>query len=332
MSRFWMVRAGEGGYLADDFERAECVAIGYEGCGDFTEIRSLDEMRERIRESLPTEKAGALANAASMAFKFRSELQQGDAVVSYDPSRREYLLGRVAGEYRYKPGHVPDYNHVRSVKWEGRVSRDRLTSASKNTLGSTLTLFEPGDGVLAELRQALGTRPEPPTVVPGEGATDEVDLLRRDVAGRAHEFIKDRIQALDADDLEALIAGLLRAMGYRARVTRKGPDRGRDIVASPDGLGLQEPRIVVEVKHRSQAMGAPDVRGFVGALRSPSRGLYVSTGGFTKEAYYEGERAAVPVTLIDLDELADLVTEHYEGFDSEARALLPLVRVYWPAS
>lgn len=89
---------------------------------------------------------------------------------------------------------------------------------------------------------------------------------------------------------------------------------------------------MVEVKHRSQAMGAPDVRGFVGALRSPSRGLYVSTGGFTREAYYEGERASVPVTLIDLDELAALITEHYEGFDSEARALLPLVRVYWPAS
>lgn len=332
MSRFWMVRAGEGGYLAGDFERASCVAVGWEAAGDFTEIDSLDAMRERVRMAYPDGKAGALGNSVSMAFKFRAEMHPGDAVVTYDPSRREYLIGRITGEYRYSPGQVPDYSHVRPVKWEGRVSRDRLSPASKNTLGSTLTLFEPGDAVLAELRSALKDGPTGGTPLPEEEAHDEAEILRKDVAGRAHEFIKDRILALDAGDLEALVAGLLRAMGYRARVTRKGPDRGRDIVASPDGLGLQEPRIIVEVKHRSQAMGAPDVRGFVGALRIPSRGLYVSTGGFTKEAYYEGERAAVPVTLIDLDELADLVTEHYEGFDSEARALLPLVRVYWPAS
>lgn len=326
-----MVRAGEGGYLAGDFERASCVAVGWEGAGDFTEIHSIEAMRQRIRESFPDGKAGALGNSVSMAYKFRAEMRPGDAVVTYDPSRREYLIGKIAGEYKYAPGTVPDYNHVRPVQWEGRVSRDRLSPASRNTLGSTLTLFEPGDTVLAELR-ALEDGSVGAVPLAEEDAQDEAESLRKDVAGRAHEFIKDHILALDADDMEALVAGLLRAMGYRARVTRKGPDRGRDIVASPDGLGLQEPRIVVEVKHRSQAMGAPDVRGFVGALRNPSRGLYVSTGGFTKEAYYEGERAAVPVTLIDLDELADLITEHYEHFDSEARALLPLVRVYWPAT
>lgn len=35
--------------------------------------------------------------------------------------------------------------------------------------------------------------------------------------------------------------------------------------------------------------------------------------------------------LVDLDDLAQLVVEHYEGFDADARALLPLTRVYWPA-
>jgi restriction system protein len=60
--------------------------------------------------------------------------------------------------------------------------------------------------------------------------------------------------------------------------------------------------------------------------------LYVSTGGFTREARYEADRATVPVTLVDLDELADLVVEHYERFDSEGRGLLPLIRVYWPAA
>ncbi|HEV3137945.1 MAG TPA: restriction endonuclease, partial [Pirellulales bacterium] len=98
-----------------------------------------------------------------------------------------------------------------------------------------------------------------------------------------------------------------------------------------DGLGFQEPRIKVEVKHRPRtAIGAPDIRSFLGGLREGDRGLYVSTGGFTKDAGYEAERSTIPVTLLDLDDFVVSVVTHYETFDIEGRALLSLVRVYWP--
>lgn len=330
--RFWMVRAGEGGYLAETFERESLVAMGFRGRGDLTRIRSLGEMRERFQTPMGEEKAGALANQIAMAWKFRGEMSKGDPIVTYDGARRDYLLGTIAGDYRFAPGVAGEYEHIRPVKWEGWISRDRLGTAAKNTLGSTLGLFEPGLDVLEELRRA-GREPGPVQDAEEELTRAEesaVDDLRRDLSAKAHEFIKDRIQALAPDDMEGLVAGLLGAMGYRARVSKKGPDRGRDIVASPDGLGLQEPRIMVEVKHRQSPMGAPEIRSFLGSLRTPARGLYVSTGGFTREAHYEAERAAVPVTLIDLDDLAELVTDHYEAFDLDARALLPLVRMYWP--
>jgi hypothetical protein len=57
----------------------------------------------------------------------------------------------------------------------------------------------------------------------------------------------------------------------------------------------------------------------------------LSTGGFTKEAKYEGDRSNSPATLIDLDELARLVVTHYDNFDLEGRTLIPLVKVFWPA-
>jgi restriction system protein len=77
-------------------------------------------------------------------------------------------------------------------------------------------------------------------------------------------------------------------------------------------------------------MGAPEIRSFLGGLRGDDRGLYVSTGGFTKEARYEAERASVPVNLIDLEYLASLLVQHYESLDAEGKALVPLTRVYWP--
>jgi len=77
-------------------------------------------------------------------------------------------------------------------------------------------------------------------------------------------------------------------------------------------------------------MGAQDIRSFTAGLRGDARGLYVSTGGFSKEAKYEAERSTIPVTLLDLNELAALVVDHYEQFDAHGRALLPLDKIYWP--
>ena len=131
--------------------------------------------------------------------------------------------------------------------------------------------------------------------------------------------------------MEELAAAVLMAMGFKAKVSPKGPDRGVDVVASPDGLGLTRPRIKVEVKHRSGSIGSQPIRSFIGALRDGDSGLFLSTGGFTKEARYEAERATIPVTLIDIDDLADLVVTHYDHFDLDGRALIPLVRLYWPA-
>lgn len=327
MPNFWMVRAGEGGYLFEEFERNGCVAIGWDG--DYTDDETIEDVRDKLRDQYGSNRPG-LANAAAMVFKFRRVMQPGDTVVTYDPKTRQYLVGTITGDYRHDPDLIQDYDHIRPVDWEGKVHRDDLGATSKNTLGSTLTLFEPGDQVLQEMRAVL--RGEQ-TIDEDEEEEEEFEVIRRDTLSRAHEFIKDRILALSSEDMEVLTAALLRAMGYKTRVAQKGPDRGRDVQASPDGLGFQQPRIFAEVKHRPrESMGANMIRSFVGGLRSGDRGLFVSTGGFTQEAKYEAERSSIPVTLVDIDDLATLVVEHYESFDATGRALLPLIRVYWPAS
>jgi restriction system protein len=121
-------------------------------------------------------------------------------------------------------------------------------------------------------------------------------------------------------------------MGYKTKVSAAGPDRGKDIIASPDGLGLEHPRIFVEVKHRKGQMGAPEIRQFIGGRHAQNdRCLFVSTGGFSTEAKYEAERSSVPLTLVDSDDLVDLLIDYYEATDAETRTLMPLRRTYWPA-
>lgn len=156
-------------------------------------------------------------------------------------------------------------------------------------------------------------------------------LTAEEVSNQATEAIKDQIAELSWEDLQELVAGLMRGMGYKTTVSAAGPDRGKDIEASPDGFGFQEPRIVVEVKHRQgERVGAEQIRSFLGGRHESDRGLFVSTGGFTKDAVYEAERAKIPLKLLDFEALVEALLSHYPNFDQETKQLVPLKRLYWP--
>ena len=225
--------------------------------------------------------------------------------------------------------------YERRVRWGREVPRDRLSAASRNSLGSIMTIFAVGADVMAEMEGAASGGQAGTGTGGGDAASDDdagaAEEARYATYDDGVERIKDRVLSLSWDEMEQLVAGLLRSMGYHARVTPTGPDGGRDVVASPDALGLESPRIVAEVKHRKGAMGAPAIRAFIGGLRAGDRGLYVSTGGFTREARYEADRANAPVRLLDLDGFVRLYVESYERADEDTRALLPLVRIWWPA-
>ena len=208
-------------------------------------------------------------------------------------------------------------------------------SSNKNLIHPSLafsisTIFNLGEDVAKEISRLLqggGALPKEDVI------SQEVvlDTIKEDMISKAAEFVKDKISVLNWEEMQELVAGILRAMGYKTIISAKGPDRGRDIMASPDGLGLEEPRIIVEVKHRDGQMGASEIRSLTGGMRPGSKGLYVSTGGFTKDAKYEAERSTVPVTLVDLDLLGTLLVQNYDNLDSDTRALVPMVKIYWPA-
>ncbi len=337
MASMWMVRAERNGRLFDDFKEKSVVAIGWHEIGSLDRMKSRRDIAKRVQERWPELSSQSAGMAAGQIDRFRNQIQQGDRVVTYDPGRRVYLIGTIAGPYRSADIVNPEYPNVLPVEWEAtEVSRDLLSVASKNSLGAISTLFLVPSHAQQDLERALRSGepahidigPEP-EFGDGNGDLDEGTLID-DVQARATEFIKDRINKLDWAEMQELVAGLLRAMGYKALVSPPGPDRGKDIVASPDGFGFESPRIVVEVKHRGGAMGASDIRSFLGGRHPSDKGLYVSTGGFSKDARYESDRANIPIHLMDLDALVEAVIDNYDALDNETRQLLPLKRVYWP--
>jgi restriction system protein len=120
---------------------------------------------------------------------------------------------------------------------------------------------------------------------------------------------------------EQLIVNLLVAMGYggshenAARQLGKSGDGGIDGVIDEDRLGLD--RIYVQAKRYSPgtSIGRPDVRGFVGSLVGigASKGVFVTTSSFSKQAVDYAQALRQRVILIDGARLTELMIEFGVG-------------------
>jgi len=320
----WVVRAGRGGEIIQTFEARGIVAIGWVEMEDCSSLKTRDDFRSAHMQAYPNSRSPG--GQSGQVYRFVREMQVGDTVLSPDPSSREVLVGEVTGEYRYDPTPTDGaYPQVRDVKWRGRMPRDKMKPQFRSSVGGQATIFTVegyGDEIKAILAGDV-----PPTGGPEKEEEDTFDFLA-DTQEKADELIADHIASLAWDDFELLVAAVLRTLGFRTKLSRRGADGGYDIVAHPDALGFEEPRVKVEVKHRKGAMGGPDVRNFRSTIRSGEKGLYVSTGGFKGDAKAELEKAGTPFTLMDQDEFIALLTENYDKLEPEFQALVPLRKVY----
>lgn len=327
-----MIRAGRGGVYASDWLEHGVIGIGWDFDGADIAAMNREQIRAAYGLSHPGDSKGRVAAGVGQVYRFAHDMTTDSTVVMYDPESRLYHLGVITGPC-VAVCDMDGVTYTRDVKWGETAPRDVLSPSSKNSLGGIQTIFAVSDEVMADLtnvaRDKSVVASNDPAIDDNDATNDEETLAA--TYDNGIELIKDRVNQLDWEDMERLVAGLLKAMGYCARVMPKGPDGGRDVVASPDALGLESPRIVAEVKHRKGAMGAPAVRAFIGGLRAGDRGLYVSTGGFTKEARYEADRANIPVRLLDLDAFVRHYVEIYDKTDDDTRSILPLTRIWWPA-
>jgi len=326
-----MVR-GEGGSLYEAFRDRGIAAINWNQLGPHAHPGvSREQLIEAYKAAEPQTKHGTVVSGASQVWRFVNEVQNGDHVITYSPVNRTYLVGRIMGASEYHADWSEQgLSLARRVQWQPQeLLRDSLGTSTKNSLGSTLTVFEVSPKAAAEVLQAMSGKPTQP--IEDEDIDETVPDPLADIESQALERIKDRVNELDWDEMQQLVAGILRAMGYKTQVSPPGSDRGKDIVASPDGFGFEHPRIVVEVKHRKGQMGSQEIRSFLGGRHKDDRGLYVSTGGFSKDAQYEADRAAIPLALWTLDHVVRALIEHYDATDAETKRIVPLKRLHWPA-
>jgi len=82
------------------------------------------------------------------------------------------------------------------------------------------------------------------------------------------------------------------------------------------------------VKHRKSSASSPEIQQLLGANPLEANCLFVSTGGFTSHAEVVAKHNSVK--LLDLEQLVQLIVQWYEHMPNDARALLPLQKMYVP--
>lgn len=218
MARMWMVR-GEGGSLYDAFRERGVAAVGWNQLAAHAKPGVGRKQLIALYQSVePQAKQGTVVSGASQVWRFVNDIQDGDWVITYSPANRLYSIGKVTGPAEHHPEWAEQGMPLaRKVQWQTQeLPRDSLGTSTKNSLGSTLTLFEVPSSAATEVLAALKGKPVP--VVEDEAEEVIADPLA-DIESQALERIKDRVNELDWDDMQQLVAGILRAMGYKTQVS-----------------------------------------------------------------------------------------------------------------
>ena len=108
------------------------------------------------------------------------------------------------------------------------------------------------------------------------------------------------------------------AMG---RVTGRSGDGGIDGTIKEDALGLDEVYVQAKKYADGNTVGESDLRNFAGAIDAAgtTKGVFVTTTGFTHAAKDYVARSPKRIVLIDGEELARLMIQHDIGVRTRDR-------------
>jgi len=140
--------------------------------------------------------------------------------------------------------------------------------------------------------------------------------------------LKELSKHLKGYDLELFVADLLKAMGYRTKVSPQGGDSGIDITAYKDEL---PPRILVQVKSQDADIKEATIQSLKGAMREGDYGLFITLSNYTKNAKTYLDSTPI-IRGINGTDLVELVLKYYGNLSEKYQRIIPLKMVYIPVA
>ena len=155
-----------------------------------------------------------------------------------------------------------------------------------------------------------------------EGVRKAID----DENKRVRDALLDFLQSTDPVEFEHLVGELFNAMGAESvTVTPRSGDGGVDVRGTLLAGGAIPIQIAAQVKRWKHNVGSPVVNEIRGSLGLHDFGLVVTTGRFSPSARQAAQiKDRMPITLIDGDDLVNLMVEHEIWVNRQQHDLLTL--------
>jgi len=149
------------------------------------------------------------------------------------------------------------------------------------------------------------------------------DAYQRIKEKLAHDLMAEVMKSSDSF-FEKLVVRLIVKMGYGGSIKDAGQaigrtgDGGIDGIINEDKLGLD--KVYVQAKKWTAKVSRPEIQKFIGALheRQASKGIFITTSGFTKEAEDCALKISSPkIVLIGGEKLIEYMIENDVGVSKE---------------
>jgi restriction system protein len=333
----WGVRAGGHGENEDYALSNNVAIIGYGDFGDASQFHSLDDLKIRLRSIYPELTPVKLGIWAGQIWSFAHNIKKGDLIALPRKGTGQIAFGEVIADYRFDGSNIEGRRHQRPIRWlDTTFARTRLDDDIINSLGSLLTVFRvKAKNAEERIRAAISGRNHAATIAfdpPSHDAAADLEAstivdLERTARDRIIEYIGKRFLQ---HRLEELVEAVLIAQGFVTDRTPPGPDGGCDILASRGPLGLDGPKIAIQVKSSATPSDVAQVRALKGILDDfgADIGLFVAWSGFRGIAVRDSRRDFFQLRLWDAETLLDQILMHYDQLPRDIQAELPLKRVW----
>lgn len=333
MPNLYVVRAGRNGEDENPSIENNLAIIGYREVPSLERAGDLGEVGNLVEEAFPGRTPAQRGHITGQLWRFSGTMTEGDFVVL--PRRlipTALAIGRVNGPYRYREVNG-EHRHTRPVNWiRTDIPRTEFRQDLINAINAFRTVFQINRNDAAErVQSVLEGRPDPAIGQQAEAIPAAEAEAVPDLVQIAHDQIVARIQSrFSGHALTRLVDAVLRIEGWVTRVSPPGPDGGVDILAGRGTLGLDGPRLCVQVKSQRSPADVTVYRTLQGVMQtfSAEQGLLVCWGGFNRVVQQEARQNHFKVRLWNSSDLVEAIYRNYDELSAEIQAELPLKQVW----
>jgi hypothetical protein len=332
MTNVWCVRAG-GGMYADNFLRGGFVGIGWrEISEDLGPVSSREQLYAVVRRYFPDiQSAILLSNYVNEIHRFLFEIQPNDHVIIPSADADLLIHGVVdEGTPYYDPSGEDGcpLRHRRPVTWAVEpIQLDLFSTPFRDSIRTLITV--PAHTRMRSLLTVFMVEHKA-EFIRAIGRPDRVDSTPPATRKESHRIVLEQLMQLTPPEFERLVVHLLDALGFEDWERAEHHGAMRDFFDACGDIRLSLPaRIRIHARfHRGNLgarIGADAVRELRQFIPFGGHGVYITTADFQPAAAAAaGEEGFARISLVNGQQLADLIARHWTHLPSELRDRLSL--------